>query len=115
VPHPSTVLSWKGGNHEPQHAVFFFKSFAENYYPLAHTIQEKGSAMGGIRKEQKQGAARFQTPVFRLFPRFLRPETRVKNQKILWKSLFRPENAYNMLEINILHFGNVNERVTENP
>jgi hypothetical protein len=63
----------------------------------------------------KAGRGAFPDPCFRPFPPFLRPETRVKNQKILWKSLFRPENAYNMLEINILHFCNVNERVTANP
>jgi hypothetical protein len=41
----------------------FFKKVADNFRPFVHTIQEKGLAMGGNRKEQKQGELRFLFPV----------------------------------------------------
>jgi hypothetical protein len=47
---------------------FIFRAFAEDYLSFPHTIQQKGSAMGGIGKEQKQGVARFQSPVFFAVP-----------------------------------------------
>jgi hypothetical protein len=53
-------MKWVG-DREPQPAVFFFKRFADNFDLSVHTIQEKGSAMGGYRKEQRRGAAHFQT------------------------------------------------------
>ena len=47
---------------------FFFRTFAEDYHPFPHTIQEKGPAMGGIGNEQKQGAAALPDPSFRPTP-----------------------------------------------
>jgi hypothetical protein len=69
----SSSVGWRPGSsdlgvHEPQPAVFLYKRFAENYDLFVHTIQEKGSAMGWNHKEKKQGAVRFQTPVFAVPP-----------------------------------------------
>jgi hypothetical protein len=84
---------------------FIFRAFAEDYLSFPHTIQQKGSAMGGIGKEQKQGVARFQSPVFRRTPT---PPT-------LGKTVFSPHNACNIHNINSMHFSNVNQSVTLNP
>jgi hypothetical protein len=45
----------KGGNHEPQPAVFFFKIFAVNYPPFVQTMEEKEREMD--RKEQGESRA----------------------------------------------------------
>jgi hypothetical protein len=53
-PFHSFTVEWVGTtNPNPP---FFIRAFAEDYPPLPHTIQEKGSAMQSNSKQQKQGS-----------------------------------------------------------
>src|ERR1017187_720814 len=103
---------WKGGNHEPQPAVFFFESFAEICDWIVHTIQEKGSAMGGTARSKSRARRSSRPLLFISILRFFAPKSMDTHPLPCGKPLSGPSSSYNILGINNLHFIPINERVT---